>query len=107
VSWRCSHDNERKIMSLDGVEFLRRFLQHVLPKGFMRIRHYGFLANAVRKNRLARLRELLKATKDTKKRCQAVKINPIHPVELTCPRCHSGQMHTLYRFSGIKKVNRR
>jgi Putative transposase/Transposase zinc-binding domain len=101
------HDNESKIMSLNGVEFLRRFLQHVLPKGFMRIRHYGFLANSVRKKRLLRLRELLKATKDINIRCQAVKINPARMIEFTCPRCHSGQMHTVYRFTGIKKVKRR
>jgi len=49
-------DDQQKTMDLDGVEFLRRYLQHVLPKGFMRIRHYGFLANPIRKKRLAILR---------------------------------------------------
>lgn len=44
-----------KVMRLAGVEFVRRFLLHVLPKGFMRIRHYGFLANRTRRAKLARI----------------------------------------------------
>jgi hypothetical protein len=46
-------------MTLDAVEFLRRFLLHVLPKGFMRIRYYGFLANRNRSEKLQRVRALL------------------------------------------------
>jgi hypothetical protein len=48
-----------KTMTLDAVEFLRRFVQHVLPKGFVKIRHYGLLANAQRAARLAVCRRLL------------------------------------------------
>jgi len=44
--WRDSaHNNEQKLMTLALDEFLRRFLLHLLPKGFVRIRHFGFLAN--------------------------------------------------------------
>jgi hypothetical protein len=44
--WRDSaHNNEQKLMTLPIVEFLRRFLLHLLPKGFVRIRNFGFLAN--------------------------------------------------------------
>jgi hypothetical protein len=50
-----------RTMRLKAVEFLRRFLQHVLPSGFVRIRHYGFLANRVRREKLARCRALLSA----------------------------------------------
>ena len=46
-------------MTLDADEFMRRFLLHVLPGGFHRIRHYGLLANAGRREHLARARELL------------------------------------------------
>ena len=46
-------------MTLDALEFLRRFLLHALPKGFVRIRYYGFLANCHRREQLARARELL------------------------------------------------
>jgi len=46
-------------MTLSPDEFIRRFLLHVLPKGFHRIRHYGFLASAGRKHNVARARQLL------------------------------------------------
>src|SRR4051794_41802081 len=46
-------------MTLRATEFIRRFLLHVLPAGFVRIRHYGFLANRVCRERLALCRELL------------------------------------------------
>jgi hypothetical protein len=46
--------HQRKVMSLDCIEFIRRFLMHVVPKGFVRIRHYGFLSNRNRSTLLAR-----------------------------------------------------
>ena len=52
------HHDKPKVMTLDAEEFLRRFLLHVLPDGFRRIRHYGFLANGHRTAKLARLRAL-------------------------------------------------
>jgi hypothetical protein len=51
--------HRQKTMTLDAVEFLRRFLQHVLPKGFLKIRHYGLLANRQRQHKLQRSRQLL------------------------------------------------
>ena len=48
-----------KIMTLATDEFIRRFLLHILPKGFHRIRHYGLFANTGRAANIARLRELL------------------------------------------------
>lgn len=53
------HGGRMRTMTLDAVEFIRRFLLHVLPKGFMRIRQYGFLANRLRQEKLARCRSLL------------------------------------------------
>jgi hypothetical protein len=53
--------DRRKTATLPADEFIGRFLQHVLPDGFMRIRHYGFLANCVKQRDLARCRELLGA----------------------------------------------
>jgi Putative transposase len=52
-------DQRDKRMTLDALEFLRRFVQHVLPHGFTRIRHYGLLANRFRTERLASARRLL------------------------------------------------
>jgi hypothetical protein len=59
-SWKDYSDSSRiKLMTLSPAEFMRRFLLHVLPDGFQRIRHYGFLANGNRQAKLARIRELL------------------------------------------------
>ena len=47
--WRdYAHGNKQRLMTLDAVEFLRRFFLHVLPKGFVRIRRYGLLSNRFR-----------------------------------------------------------
>jgi hypothetical protein len=54
-----SRGDKTRTMTLDSSEFLRRFLLHVLPKRFVRIRYFGFLANGHRKKKLARCRELL------------------------------------------------
>jgi len=51
--------HRRRVMRLTAIEFIRRFLLHVLPRGFMRIRHYGLLANRVRKENLCLCRRLL------------------------------------------------
>lgn len=53
------HGSRQRTMTLDAVEFLRRFLLHVLPRGFQRVRHYGWLANGARQGKLVRCRQLL------------------------------------------------
>jgi Putative transposase/Transposase zinc-binding domain len=61
-TWKDYRDDaKQKRMTLDAHEFIRRFLLHVLPEGFQRIRHYGFLANGHRKAKLALIRKLLDA----------------------------------------------
>lgn len=62
--YRQDGDRRRKVMTLDAGEFIRRFLLHVLPDGFHRIRHYGFLANGHRADKLALCRKLLDVTAD-------------------------------------------
>lgn len=57
--YRRSGSQRHQIMTLDAHEFMRRFLLHVLPHGFHRIRHYGLFASATRKANIARVRELL------------------------------------------------
>jgi hypothetical protein len=57
--YRRSGPQRQQVMTLDTHEFMRRFLLHVLPRGFHRIRHYGLLASATRKSNIARVRELL------------------------------------------------
>ncbi|MGH9373215.1 MAG: transposase [Vicinamibacterales bacterium] len=54
-----AHRNQRRTMTLTAMEFLRRFVQHILPRGFVRIRQSGFLANTCRTACVARARTLL------------------------------------------------
>jgi putative transposase len=54
-----AHGGKQRKMTLAATEFLRRFFLHVLPKGFIRIRHFGFLANRIRASQLARCRQLV------------------------------------------------
>jgi Putative transposase/Transposase zinc-binding domain len=62
-SWKDYRDNQQqKTMTLPADEFIRRFLLHVLPEGFQRIRYYGFLGNRYRQKKLARCRQLLGMT---------------------------------------------
>ena len=58
-NYRLGSSDRQQVMTLSADEFIRRFLLHVLPKGFHRIRHYGLLASSARKAGLARARELL------------------------------------------------
>jgi len=78
-------------MRLDGTEFIRRFLLHVLPKGFKHIRHFGFLANRGRKKKLGLCRKMLIARSDEDGS------HPTRALEIVeknhcCPRCKRGQM---------------
>lgn len=63
-SWRDYRTMEIKEMELPAEEFIRRYLLHVLPKGFVRVRHYGLLASRGREKRLSRCRELLKVKEE-------------------------------------------
>jgi Putative transposase/Transposase zinc-binding domain len=89
-----AHGNKKKQMTLTGCEFLRRFMMHVLPKGFVRIRQFGILANRQRKALLDTCRRLL----------------PEPPIithteadsgsDLTlCPACRTGRLRILERFA--------
>lgn len=59
--YRIKHGDRMKVMRLPTGEFIRRFLTHVLPSGFHRIRHAGFLANGIRRDRIETIRRLLNA----------------------------------------------
>jgi hypothetical protein len=91
------HGNRQRTMTLDAVEFLRRFLLHVLPRGFQRLRHYGFLANGRRKVTLPRCRALLGqapvAPPTTSPAVDAVATASMLPRRAEgCPVCRVGQM---------------
>jgi hypothetical protein len=90
-------DNRRKTMTLPAAEFIRRFLIHVLPDGFHRIRYFGFLSNGHRAQKLALCRELLGMTTaepaadppaDYRDRFEALTGLSLR----ACPHCHTGIM---------------
>jgi hypothetical protein len=91
--WKDYRDNRTKTMTLPGEEFLRRFLLHVLPKGLMRIRHYGYLANRVRVKQLKKIRQKL-ATRPAPETplCEPTAVYTERPKE-RCPKCKSGYLH--------------
>ncbi|MFO8233210.1 MAG: IS91 family transposase [Longimonas sp.] len=77
------HGGRNRTMTLDGAEFVRRFLLHVLPKGLMRVRHYGLLANRCRRRRLAQIRQALAVAEPE------ANSDDIHhaPALVSCPHC--------------------
>jgi hypothetical protein len=88
-------DRKQKVMQLDAFEFIRRFLLHVLPKGFVRIRHYGLLANRTRKEKLARCRALLAAPALGAPAPQSYSERLLRRSGidlLRCPACREGRM---------------
>ncbi len=100
MSYKDYRDNNRwKTMHLAGEELIRRFLLHILPKGFVRIRHYGFLANRCRKDKLAKIREVLGqvAEEAPADESGAAKNN-----DWPCPKCHQGQMRVYLALSPIR-----
>jgi len=97
LSYRDRKDGDReKTLILDAHEFIRRFLLHILPDGFMRIRHFGFLANRSKKRALAQCRRLLKmdaALPQNPKESAKDLLLRITGVDLSrCPSCHNGTM---------------
>jgi hypothetical protein len=101
--WKDYADgNAVKEMTLDVREFTRRFLLHILPRGFVRIRHYGFLANRCRSERLDCCRKLLACSAN-----QATSFEPPNIIpdqceadrqsEL-CPVCREGRMKILKKL---------
>ena len=96
--WRDSaHNNEQKLMTLSRDEFLQRFLLHVLPKGFVRIRHFGFLANRRRATLLPLCFQLLGAVQPSQTEPEAPPAQEPSPLWL-CPKC-GGRMVVIERLT--------
>jgi hypothetical protein len=110
--WRDYRDNnQHKTMQLAAEEFIRRFLLHVLPEGFQRIRYYGFLANCHREHKLARCRQLLHDTpaeppgqenKDYRDRYEELTGKSLR----ICPVCQKGQMSVIEVFEATTQTAR-
>ena len=98
--YRRAEGGQARVMTLSATEFIRRFLLHVLPRGFHRIRHYGFLAGSNRKAGLAHIRAILgtpapprSTDPEPDTRDAATDVRP------PCPRC-GGPMRTVGSFAG-------
>ena len=101
--WRDSaHGNKKRLMTLSVDEFLRRFLLHLLPRGFVRIRNFGFLANRQRARLLPLCFDLLRSSNSTSAASPATDRD--HPY-WNCPVC-GATMHVLERLSAAQLLLR-
>lgn len=95
--------DRRKVMTLPAETFLRRILLHVLPRGFVRIRHYGLLANSVRRQRIALCRSLLGIREETappapEESWEELLLRVTGKDVTRCPRCGEGRLRTTHRI---------
>lgn len=96
--WRdYSDDNKEKVMELAPDEFIRRILSHVVPTGFMRIRTFGFLANACKTKNIEIIRDLLSYNPDPpKSKDTETLMLETTGVDITlCPHCKIGKLHKI------------
>jgi hypothetical protein len=109
-----AHGGRQGIMTLDSVEFVRRFLMHVLPSGFVRVRHYGLLANRHRQEKLARCRELIGMAVTPQAETAPTAADPVMltvpettatPTRV-CPQCGSGRMVVIGEIPPLPKAAR-
>lgn len=98
LRYKDYRDGERhKILCLEGEEFVRRFLMHVLPKGLMRIRHFGFLANRGRRDKLERIRRALTMPPP---KAMAQSETPEHGQDgYLCAKCRQGRLHVIAQLA--------
>jgi len=103
--WKDYRDgNRQKLMTLDADEFIRRFLLHVLPDGFQRIRYFGFLANRYRAEKLALCRQLMQMPPPTTATREANadyrdRYEALTGISLRrCPLCRCGTMVVIETF---------
>jgi hypothetical protein len=85
--YRTKSRDRQKVMTLDSAEFIRRFLLHVLPHRFHRIRHYGLFANGGRAQNLARVRQLLNVEAPQDQPVTETHHDPTPPLSQPCPNC--------------------
>jgi hypothetical protein len=96
-----AHGGKQGQMTLAATEFLRRFFLHVLPKGFVRIRHFGFLANRFRTSRLALGQQLLGSGGSTEREVRTCDLRSESSSLWHCPRC-GASMILIQRFTAAE-----
>jgi hypothetical protein len=97
--WRdYAHGNKTKIMALGAEEFLRRFLLHTLPAGFVKIRHYGLLGNRCRHEKVTRCRVLLDQPEPEPLQSESVEDLMLRLTGIDiqrCPACQQGRLQVI------------
>jgi hypothetical protein len=96
-----AHDSKQGQMTLVATEFLRRFLLHVLPKGFVRIRHFGFLVNRSRASNLVLCRQLLASNSSAPAETGTCQVPSESSTLWHCPRCGAAMIVT-QRFTAAE-----
>ena len=104
--WKDYRDNQSKTMVLPGEEFLCRFLLHVLPKGLMRIRHYGYLANRVRVKQLNHRRQQLATNSGSDTLIDNPASTWSECRKDRCPKCKSGYLHLVGEILSARQRRR-
>lgn len=106
-----AHGGRQRLMTLAATEFIRRFLLHVLPRGFMKIRHYGFMANRARQAKRELCRRLLNMpaaptlTPDDSHPSEPAETRDAEPLR-PCPHCRQGRMQIVERFESRLRGSR-
>ncbi len=97
-----SDGDTSKQMTINAQEFIRRFLLHVLPKGYKKIRHFGFLASRCKKLSLAKCRQILEVPEDLPELQPETlrdKMLRLTDIDITrCPKCKNGKMQKVKKI---------
>ena len=105
-----AHESQQRVMTVSATEFIRRFLLHVLPDGFMRIRHYGYLANRHRRDKLETCRRLLGGAAPTptpadmeQPQTESHEEGGTTEATIRCPACNTGRMRITDTFARTQR----
>lgn len=98
--------NKEEITTISAEKFIRRFLLHILPHGFMRIRHFGYLANRCKKENISKIREQLGNTHRLPEKVEETTVETIKRltgIDLTvCPECKKGKMSIVKEIESFR-----
>jgi hypothetical protein len=109
-NWRDYSDNNKiKAMTITADEFIRRFLTHILPDGFIRIRSFGFLANSCKAENIQQILSALNTTTQNisvrKKESASELMLRLTGVDINlCPKCKIGQLHTIQTIPSFMQL---
>jgi hypothetical protein len=102
LRYQDNRDGKHRTLQLEGEEFVRRFMLHVLPKGLMRVRHFGFLANRSRREKLSRIRTALRRPPPRPSPSTETTV----PAPPPCPRCRQGRLLVIAQLPPRRSVAR-